>query len=185
LATERVRLETDVIPHWRGAGAAGDLLDRVPDVPAVLQHNDLGCWNLVIRKGGFMAVDWESARRHGLPLWDLVYFLVDALVHLDGAWAAGTRQTHAARLLLGKLPSSAVLFRWVRAAVQSLGISDSAVGPIVTLGWMHHGVSKVARRMAMDELALGPGTDDTYGEWMAELWLREPGLGPSWSAWSS
>lgn len=184
LAPERRRLRTEVIPPWRSAGVPEDLVDLVPEVPAVLEHNDLGCWNIVTGQRGFMAVDWESARRYGFPLWDLVYFLVDALVHLDGAWDPGRRETHAASLLRGELPSSAILFRWIRAAVDSLGITPSAVGPIVTLGWLHHGLSQVARLKAVDSLVAGPHLTGTYGEWVAGLWLRDPGLGPWWSAWS-
>ena len=183
-APERNRLRTEVILPWRAAGVSEDLVDLVPEVPAVLQHNDLGCWNIVIGRHGFTAVDWESARRYGLPLWDLVYFLVDALVHLDGAWDPRRRETHAARLLRGELPSSAILFRWIEAAVDSLGITPSSVGPIVTLGWLHHGLSHVARQKASDSLVAGPRSTGTYGEWMVRLWLRDPCLGPRWSAWS-
>ena len=88
LAEERVRLERDVIPRWQ---ADPRLVTALPAVAAVLQHNDLGSWNIVwASPGRFMAVDWEAARRHGFPLWDLLYFLVDALPLVDGhepAWA--------------------------------------------------------------------------------------------------
>src|SRR5204862_5988637 len=97
---------------------------------------------------GFTAVDWESARRHGFPLWDLLYFLVDALVHLDGAWQPERRESHAARLLLGETASSEVLFRWVRKAVQALELPTDTVGAIATLAWLHHGLSPVARDAA-------------------------------------
>ena len=65
-------------------GAPADLVERLPAVPAVLQHNDLGTWNVVTDGRAFMAVDWESARPDGMPLWDLCYFLADALPRLAG-----------------------------------------------------------------------------------------------------
>ena len=58
------------------------------------------------------------------------------------------------------------------------------LGPIATLGWLHHGLSSVARGAAVDALAPGPRATDTYGEWMVRVWLREPGLGPGWTAWA-
>ena len=80
LADERQRLTDDVLAHWLDRGAPSDLVERLPKLQAVLQHNDLGSWNIVVQpSGGFAALDWESARRHGLPLWDLLYFLVDVL----------------------------------------------------------------------------------------------------------
>ena len=181
LLEERRRLELEVVPRY--AGVPRDLVSRLPPLPAVLQHNDLGCWNIVVGRRGFTAVDWESARRHGLPLWDLLYFLVDALVHLDGAWSSGRRAAHAARLLLGETESSDVLFRWVREAVDVLGLPSEAVGPVVTLGWLHHGLSPVARDAASRELAPGLHSDGTFAEWMAQLWLGTTGLGAGWSSW--
>ena len=181
LAEERARLERAVLPQWPGVPA--DLVARLPSLPAVLQHNDLGCWNVVVGRHGFTAVDWESARAHGLPLWDLLYFLTDALVQLDGAWEPGRREAHAARLLRGETESSAVLFRWVRATVDALALPPEAVGSIVTLGWLHHGLSPVARDEASRTLAPGLRSDGTFAEWMAKLWLGTEGLGPEWSGW--
>jgi hypothetical protein len=184
LGEERRRLATEVVPAWREAGLDGDPLARLPELPAVLAHHDLGCWNLIVDGGRFTAVDWESARAHALPLWDLVYFLVDALVHLAGAWGERDREREAARLLLGSAPASALLFRWIQTAVSVLGIPHSAVGAIVTLGWMHHGLSAGARAARLASVMGGAGAPGTYGEWMARVWLTTPGLGLGWKAWA-
>ena len=181
LSEERQRLERDVVPRY--PDTAVDLVSRLPPLPAVLQHNDLGCWNIVVGRDGFTAVDWESACRHGFPLWDLLYFLVDALIHLDGAWQPDRREAHAVRLLRGETSASAILFRWVREAVGALGLPVDVVGPVVTLGWLHHGLSPHARDATATALAPGPRSERTYAEWMSDLWLRTPGLGASWSSW--
>lgn len=183
LAPERERLEREVLPAYADRGVPRDLVSRLPPLPAVLQHNDVGCWNVVTGPHGFVAVDWESARRHGLPLWDLLYFLVDALVHLDRAWSPERREAYAAHLLRGDAGSSEMLFRWVRRAVEALDLPAEAVGPVVTLGWLHHGLSPLARGAAADELAPGLRSEGTFAEWMLRVWLDEPGLGPGWSAW--
>jgi hypothetical protein len=180
LSAERRRLEREILPYWRQAGIPSDLVARLPEVPAVLQHNDPGSWNLIVKDGHFVAVDWESARAHGLPLWDLLYFLVDSLVHLDRAEHAAAREAYAARLLRGEAPSSGILFHWLRTAVRSLGIPDDAVGPIATLGWLHHGFRPASRAAISGTVTPEGAQAETFGDWMARVWLTTPGLGPGW-----
>lgn len=185
LVGERERLEREVLPPW-GAAVASDLVRHVEAVPGVLQHNDLGSWNLIVGPAGFHAVDWESAVRAGLPLWDLIYFLVDALVHLDRAWAPEHREAHAARLLCGETDSSRVLFDWLARGVKALSILGAAVGPVVTLGWLHHGLSSVSRAALSHTIAptSAAPVNETFAEWISRVWLTTPGLGPEWSAFS-
>lgn len=54
-----------------------DALGRVPrEFPLVFQHGDAGSWNVLITRDDKIAyVDWEAAEPHGLPLWDLFYFM--------------------------------------------------------------------------------------------------------------
>jgi hypothetical protein len=180
LADERRRLEREILPYWRKAGIPSDLVARVPAVPGVLQHNDPGSWNLLVNDGAFIAVDWESARAPGLPLWDLLYFLVDSLVHLDRAEHATAREAYAARLLRGDAPSSRILFHWLRTAVRALGIPDDAVGPIATLGWLHHGFWPASRAAVSGTLTPKGSQAETFGDWMVRVWLTTPGLGAAW-----
>jgi hypothetical protein len=184
LESERQRLGQEVLPAWRGLGVPGDLVERVSDVPAVLQHNDLGSWNVIMRsESDFTAVDWESARAEGFPLWDLVYFLTDAIIHLDGASQPNLRDAHNLRLFRGELPSSAILFGWVRRYCEALSIPDEDVGPVVTLCWLHHGMSGGRRRVAVEAYSSGsPVGEIADAERIARLWLTSPGLGPSWDA---
>jgi hypothetical protein len=180
LLDERRRLAEDVLPRW---GVDPSLVDDLPEIPAVLQHNDLGSWNIVADAQGFTVLDWENAVRNGLPLWDLFYFLADAAAQLDGAAEPGERATHFERLFLGEAQSSSLLFAWTRALVEALEIPPSAVGAIATLCWLHHGVGGQLRAeetgdpRASSHVAFG-----LYAE-LAERWLRHPGLGSTWSAW--
>jgi hypothetical protein len=183
LAAERARLAGEVLPRWLGAGAPPDLVERLPDLPAVLQHNDLGSWNVVVRTGGFTALDWESARPHGLPLWDLLYFLVDVLPQLDGARSARERAELAIRLLRGEAPSSPVLFGWIRRAVEETAVPDQAVGPVATLCWLHHGLSHSDRSARAEGVEEGSAAQLPPVERIAPEWLADPTLGPGWSRW--
>lgn len=178
LAEERRRLAEEVLPHW---DVPGHVVRDLPDLPAVAQHNDLGCWNVVVRSGDFRVVDWESAVAHGLPLGDLLYFLTDALAWLDGAAEAGWER-YVARLYRGELPSSATLFDWIRRAVQALGIPPSAVGPLATLCWLGHGMSHLYRQRT-GSLYRAEVSGLPRAERVAAVWLSDPALGPSWDRW--
>lgn len=182
LAGERERLSTDVVPAWRGAPA--DLVAATAGLPGVLAHNDVGTWNVVAdRHGGFGVVDWESATDPGLPLWDLAYFLADALTLVELGRFDG-RTDAMLDLFRGRSPHSDLLFAHVRRAAGHLGISPDVVAPVVTLGWLHHGLSAGRRRGRLDELA-GGAPADRVGPvaGLAEPWLRDPELGIGWKAW--
>ncbi|MFL5827580.1 MAG: hypothetical protein ACJ76V_13730, partial [Thermoleophilaceae bacterium] len=184
LAPEIERLGRDVVSAWKHEGATPALLDGLDQIPAVLQHNDLGSWNLVIKPGGFTAVDWESARLHGLPLWDLWYFMADVLGHMDRVTGPEQRERHFLQLFRGELPASRLLFEWTRTAAEASGVPREAIGRIATLCWLHHGLSPLNR---LSELhSFQPGAIPPY--WLkltrriAVRWLRDPALGPEWQA---
>jgi hypothetical protein len=158
----------------------------------VLQHNDLGTWNIVVEPpfagARFTALDWESARRVGMPLWDLWYFLQHALAQLDGVSGLTERgltehELHAVRLFRGELPTSSTLFEWTRRVVSACGIPDRAVGPLATLCFLHHGLSQSTREGAVRHHGAGDRTIDTIAPRVARRWLSEEGLGPGWDPW--
>jgi hypothetical protein len=174
---ELQRLEHEVLPAW---GVGADFVRRLSGVPAVLQHNDLGTWNVVADGTDFTVLDWESSRESGLPLWDLAYFLTDALLERRGPEPASVKTGAALRLLRGDAPGSDELFARLRSAAAGLGIAPDAVGPLVTLGWLHHGLSARARA----ERGGAPVGTASVGvlERLAQPWLDDPELGPAWPA---
>jgi Ser/Thr protein kinase RdoA (MazF antagonist) len=182
LEPELERLERGVVPRWP---VPGDLVRELGPVPAVLQHNDLGTWNVVVGGDDFTVLDWEDARRHGLPLWDLWYLLMDATAHLDGAGTLHEREEHFVRLFRGELPASARLFHWTRTAVREQGVPEESVGRLATLCWMQHGLSSEARSASVK--VFDPGTEPVFWlgllERLARRWLEHPELGPHWDRW--
>ena len=158
------------------------MLTRLPPIPGVLQHNDLGSWNIVTNGREFSAVDWESARAVGMPLWDLFYFLADALVRMEGPADALTMQHRCLALFRGGSPYSSTLFAWVRAAVARLRIPPEVVGPLATLCWTHHGLSGKLRQSA---LAGAPPAEPGHIAGLAAPWLADRDLGLAWSRWRS
>jgi hypothetical protein len=182
LEPERERLLRDVVAPWAKHGAGDDLVRSLPPIAAVLQHNDLGSWNILVDDRSFTAVDWESAREHGLPLWDLAYFLTDVLAPLD-APATERPEDRVVRLYRGEHPHSQRLFDWTAHAVEATAVPPDAVGRIVTLGWLHHGLSHFHRRAALErEQAVGYPSPPPL-ERLATVWLTTPGLGPGWDRW--
>ena len=181
LQDKRRRLAEDVLPHWEVDPA---LVDDLPDVPAVLQHNDVGSWNVVASGDGFTVLDWEDAVRHGLPLWDLFYFLADAAAHLDGVTEPADRVAHFERLFLGETQSSELLFSWTRTMVDALELPHESVGRIATLCWLQHGLS--GQRRAEGTQDPRPRAHVAHGvlRELAQHWLEHPGLGTGWSRWA-
>jgi hypothetical protein len=175
---ELVRLEADVLPRWE---VPRGLLAGLDSVPGVLQHNDLGTWNIVSRRDDFCVVDWESARTSGLPLWDLWYFLADALRLVDDP--SEEPQQAFRRLFRGEARLSGTLFEWTRRATSALAVPDELVGPIATLCWLHHGLSHRARVAAL----AASGMEASVRTWppvdYPRTWLDDPLLGSTWPAW--
>jgi len=183
MAAERERLRTDVVPRSSELGAHSELVDELPPLPAVLQHNDLGTWNVVADNGDFVVVDWENTREAALPLWDLLYFLGNAFVFLDGPAAPDQLPPRMVQLFAGEAPSSPLLFSWVRRAVESAAVPADAVAAIATLCWLSHSLSASAHNV--DIAAFTPRDPPrVHGlEGIARAWMAHPALGPTWSVW--
>ncbi|MGH3083710.1 MAG: hypothetical protein ACRDNP_06545, partial [Gaiellaceae bacterium] len=183
MGAERKRLLTDVVPRWSDLGVHPELVEELPPLRGVLQHNDLGTWNVVADDRDFMVVDWENVREAALPLWDLVYFLGDAFVLLDGSGAPEQLPARMARLFAGEAPFSPRLFSWIRRAADAAAVPPDAVGAIATLCWLSHSLSASAHNV--DLAAWTPGDPPrTHGlEGVARAWMAHPALGPSWSVW--
>ena len=160
-----------------------EVVEALPILPGVAQHNDLGSWNVVVDRGDFTIADWENARAAGLPLWDLLYFLADTLVLLDGSDSAERLPSRIAGLFAGEAPSSPTLFAWVRRAVESASLPPAAVGTIATLAWLSYSAALNAHNT--DLAARFPqGSPRMHGlEGMARAWLEHPALGFGWSVW--
>jgi len=182
LEAELERLD-GVVARWAPQGAERDLVRRLGPVSGTLQHNDPGSWNIVMDEKGFTVVDWESARETGLPLWDLLYFLVDALPLVEGADTVEERAEGALALLRGERSSSSLLFEWVRRGAAATNVPADSVGVIATLCWLHHGLSHTERERASERTQVdGPSVVPPV-ERIAAAWLADPALGPGWNRW--
>jgi hypothetical protein len=183
LGPERERLRREVVPSWAHLGAKSELVDQLPRLSAVTQHNDLGAWNVVAQDDDFVVLDWENVRPAGLPLWDLLYFVGNALVLLDGPYTPEELPSRMARLFAGETHASPVLFSWVRRGADAASVPLDAEPPIATLCWLSHSLS--AGEHNLDIATFTPRDPPRmHGlEGVAEAWMTHPALGPAWSVW--
>jgi len=183
MGPERERLRNEVVPSWTEFGLNPGLVDDLPVLPAVAQHNDLGTWNVVADDGDFVVLDWENVREAALPLWDLLYFLGDAFVLLDGSVAPAERPARVVRLFAGEASSSPELFSLVRRATEAAAVPADAVGAIATLCWLSHSLSASAHNVDLATFTPGDPPRMHGLEGIAQAWMTHPALGPDWIAW--
>jgi hypothetical protein len=183
LEPERQRLRSEVVPSWAHLGAGPELVGDLPPLAAVSQHNDLGAWNVVAQEDHFVVLDWENVRPNALPLWDLLYFLGNALVLLDGPYTPEELPPRMARIFAGETDTSPMLFKWVGRGAEEAGVPLEAVSPIATLCWLSHSLS--AGEHNVDIATFTPRDPPRmHGlEGMAEAWMKHPALGPHWALW--
>ena len=178
MLAERDRLRRDVLPHFPQVST--ELVGALPPLTGGLAHHDLGSWNILVTEqpGDFVVVDWESARRPALPLWDAVYLLTDALVTMQGPADSVVRAARAVELLAGRGRHGELLLRQVRANCAEAGVPLASAGPLVTLMWLHHACSHSLRTAAGGAVGRTPGHLGRIGP----LWLVDERLGVRWPA---
>ena len=177
---ELQRIRSDVAPEW---DVPGDAITELPALPTVLGHHDLGPWNVIARGSDFTVLDWEGATTTALPLWDLVYFLVHALALVEGAAGPDAVADKMMQLLRGEARFSPLLFETLRRAARALDLDNEVIGPLVSMCWMHHGLSHVDRRRALNEYG-GTMTLLPPAGRLARQWLDDPALGFGWRAFA-
>ena len=183
MCPERRRLALGVVPSWAHLGARPELVDELPQLPAVTQHNDLGSWNVVVEDEDFTVLDWENVRPNALPLWDLLYFLGNALVLLDGPYAPEELPSRMARLFAGDTSASPFLFSWVRRGAEAASVPFDSVASIATLCWLSHSLSAGEHNLDIATFTPRDPPRQHGLEGLAEAWLEHPALGADWSVW--
>jgi glycosyltransferase involved in cell wall biosynthesis len=108
-------------------------------LPAVPEHRDCSPWNLVVTPAGDpVLLDWESAEPDGLPALDLLYFLVNCALVLDGALESGRTRESYARLLDPASEYGQVAQRAVNEYASALRIAPEDFRRLRLLCWIIH-----------------------------------------------
>lgn len=137
------RLERDLgdrLPAGLGERARRALGD-LGELPLTWEHRDLGPWNVVLDADGSPGViDWEDAEPLGLPLLDLVYFLVTCSLLIEGALddtgdseriVAGYR-----RLLDPQTAHGEIAATCLAEYRERLGVGEADLGRLRLLCWI-------------------------------------------------
>jgi hypothetical protein len=156
----------------------------VPDgVQSVLVHGDLAsALNVLVDGDRHAVIDWETARRHGPPLVDLLPLLCLGMARLRGARGAEAEAAIVLALCRGDDRDSAWLFDLVRACAAASGVHASAVGALASLAWSY----QASMRLVHEELVRAAGGTPvawvSAAEHVARAWSADPVLGAGWSA---
>jgi aminoglycoside phosphotransferase (APT) family kinase protein len=145
-------------PSGEEQAALAGLIDRIGacdrPLPLVFQHGDPGTWNLLITRDGRPAfLDWEAAEPHGMPLWDLFYFMRSFGIGVAGATGGDTLQAFADQFLFDTAVSHG-LAEVVERHCERVGIDRSLVEPLFFTCWMHRAL-KESMRLAPGKLDHG------------------------------
>lgn len=137
------------------AGQIASIAACAEPFPAIFQHGDCGVWNIIITpKGQAALLDWEAAEPHGLPLWDLFYFLRSYCVGVVGLEATSGQLTGFVNQFLSEAALGSLVLDATRRYVQSLKLPQALVEPLFYTCWMHRAL-KEATRLAPDQIATG------------------------------
>jgi Phosphotransferase enzyme family len=137
----------------------GEQLGRIASsrqsFPLVFQHGDPGTWNMLATLAGRTAfLDWEAFERHGMPLWDLFYFM-----RSYGVWSArigGVRDSLKGfeRQFMADSALGAYLVEATERYCGRSGLAPELVEPLFYTCWMHRAL-KEATRLTAEQLEHG------------------------------
>ena len=123
-------------------------------MPMIFQHGDPGVWNAVVSdQGRVVFMDWEAAETHGMPLWDLFYFL-RSYVMLGRVRGLRTRAETFASHFLDAGPLSALIQEATAEYCARVGVHPSLVEPLFYTCWMHRAL-KESNRLDASQLERG------------------------------
>jgi hypothetical protein len=152
-------------------------------VPSVLVHGDLAsALNVLVDGDHHAVIDWETARRNGPPLVDLLPLLCLGMARLRGARGAEGEAAVVLDLCRGADRDSAWLFDLVRSYAAETGVHVSALGSLALLAWSY----QASMRLVHEELVRAAGGTPvawvSAAEHVARAWSADPVLGAGWAA---
>ena len=121
-------------------------LDDAAGLPTVFQHGDPGTWNMLATPESKVALlDWEAAEPHGMPLWDLLYFLRSYAV---GAARSGGLRNPLEGITVQLLGDTALSTRAAAAVSEycrRVGLPPGLVEPLFYGCWVHRALKEATR----------------------------------------
>ena len=120
--------------------------------PLVFQHGDPGVWNILVTpKDEVFFLDWEAAESHGIPLWDLWYFLRSYAVGLARASGVHDAMKGFEQQFLSGNPFTHFALDVLHTYCEQLALPAELVEPLFYTCWMHRAL-KEANRLKKTQL---------------------------------
>lgn len=115
-------------------------------LPLVFQHGDPGRWNALVTGSGRVALlDWESAERDGMPLWDLFYFLRSFSAGIVQRGGGDSSAEQLAEQFLNETPFSRLLIESTANYCRRVAVPSVAVEPLFYTCWIHRALKEATR----------------------------------------
>ena len=137
---------------------------RESSLPLVFQHGDLSHPNVMwLHSGQPGVVDWESAEPHGLPAFDLFFFLSYIAFAKHKTRSSGSYLTSFQDTFFG---SKAWSQTYINSYCQQMNLSPEMLTPLFVLTWLHYMTTLLGRLDEAPQSSGKLGTDTI-------AWLRE------------
>jgi Phosphotransferase enzyme family len=151
---------TDELDQARAAFAS------LPELPVACEERDCAPWNVLLAGDAVSLADWESAEPSGLPGLDLVYFLANAALVVDGVLDRGP-------VVPVYLESRRTLASHERRYCDRTGLDEALLPVLRLLCWTIHARSEAIR--FEQDAAGAPSQDTLAGGVFLALWRAELG----------
>ncbi len=118
-------------------------------LPLSCEHRDCSPWNVILAADGEPALlDWESAEPQGLPAMDLIYFLTNAALVLEGTLESSRSRETYARVLDPATSIGRVAAGCMERYCAQVGVDSSTLAGLRLLCWIVHARSNHAQATA-------------------------------------
>lgn len=118
---------------------------RKNPLPAVFQHGDPGTWNLLITADDKVAfLDWENATEHGVPVWDLLYFLRSYCVYAGQKSGNHGVLSAVEHYMIEHSPLSEFIVNAFQRYCQRVALNTALVEPLFFMCWIFWAVKQAA-----------------------------------------
>lgn len=167
---EKIETITNQVLTPEEARRTRDIIESLELPFLVCHHGDFAPLNVHINpKGELGVVDWDDGRFHGIPAFDLIFFLTYLNFHLYSAWNSGNF-LDCYRMMLDSSSFTGRIFQsCLERYRESLGISVEAMDALRLLTWVTKTLgymdTYVARSQAIEDIKTG----FPLSLWMEEL----------------
>lgn len=157
---EKIEIITNQVLTPDEARRTRDIIESLELPFLVCHHGDFAPLNVHISsKGELGVVDWDDGRFHGIPAFDLIFFLTYLNFHLYRAWNSGNFLDCYRRMLDSSSFTGRIFQSCLDLYRDSLGISAEAMDRLRLLTWVTKSLgyldTDIPRSQAIEDIKTG------------------------------